>query len=73
MNTNDIEVYTVAEIELDEGWLIQARWYGGSGVNIYVENKEVDYFSNFSMKTRDDFVEVFADYLRYQKESTEQA
>ena len=68
MKTEEIKCYTVAETLIYGEILIQARWRGGSGVNIYVDGKEVDFFSNFSMKNRDDFVEAFANYLAYEEE-----
>ena len=68
MNRNDIEVYTVAEIELDEGRLIQARWHGGGIVNVYVDGKEVDVFTNYSIRTPDDLAKSFEEYLDYEQE-----
>ena len=67
MNKSEIEVYTVAEVEIDECWKIQARWYGGSGVNVYVDGKEVDYFTNYNIKTPDDLAEALADYIHYEE------
>lgn len=68
MNTNEIEVYTVAEVELDEGCVIQARWYGGGIVNIYVDGKGVDVFTNYSIRTPDDLAKSFKEYLDYEQE-----
>ena len=68
MNEKKIEVYTVADIETDEGCLIQARWYGGGTVNVYVDGKVVDVFTNYSIKTPDDLAKSFEEYLHYEQE-----
>jgi len=67
MNKSDIKVYTVAETSGDEQRTIQARWFGGSGVSIFVDGKEVDVFTKYSIKSSDDLAEAFAEYLRYQE------
>ncbi len=67
MNEKSIKIYSVAEVAVDDDTTIQAHWHRGSGVNIYVGGKQVDYFTDFSMKSDDDFVRAFADYLRKNK------
>jgi len=70
MRTQEIKCYTVAETFIYGETLIQAKWYGGSGVNVYVDGKQVDIFTNRFMKTSDDLVEAFAEYLAYQESLT---
>lgn len=41
----------------------EARWYGGSGVTIYLEGEEVDYFQNFNLRSEKDFLEAVKGYI----------
>ncbi len=64
MDKNEIRLYSVAKLTVNEETAIEAHWHRGSGVNIYVNGNSVDYFTNYLMKSDDDFLEAFANYLQ---------
>lgn len=65
MSDYEIECYTVAKATVYGDMEIEARWYGGYGVNIYFDGKEVDYYSRMEVfKTIWEFEKSFEDYIQ---------
>ena len=67
MKSHDMTCYTVVETAAPDDTLNQARWYGGGGVNVYVDGTEVDFFTDYSIENSDDLVEAFSEYLAFQE------
>lgn len=61
----EIECYTVAVATVYGDMEIEARWYGGYGVNIYFGGKEVDYYSRMELfKDKNEFEKSFEEYIQ---------
>jgi hypothetical protein len=61
--TTLFKIFTVLQCEICEGITLEAIWHGGSGVNIYIGGKEVDYISETSLKSNEDFQRFVAEYI----------
>lgn len=59
----ELVAYTACQFVLYGEVQYEARWYGGSGVSIYREGQEVDYFQNFSIRSQDEFLEALQGFI----------
>jgi hypothetical protein len=69
--TNDmvLDVYTVARVIVaGDKTLVEARWYGGDLVNIFVGNECKDCFLKSGMRNFKDFQESFVRYIKTEKQ-----
>ena len=64
----ELRSHYVAKALIDGEFEIECRWNGSSIGNDYVGGKEVDCFTNYEMKTAEDFEEYFLEWLGYQFE-----
>lgn len=59
----ELRVYSAIQFELLGETGFEARWFGGSGINIIRDGEEVDYFQDFSIRTEDDFLAAVKNYI----------
>ena len=59
----ELVAYTGCQFVLYGEFYFEARCYGGSGIAIYHEGQEVDYFQNFSIQSQDEFLAAVKSYI----------
>lgn len=63
-----LDAFYVVSAQIDDEFAIEARWYGGATVNVYVDGKEVDCFTRYELETLADLRTAFVEWLGYEFE-----